>query len=289
MDDVLDEVAASWRPAPVTVRRRVDPLPLVNFADALDVPAELGAGDPVPLLWHWLTFTPGFRRSLLAEDGHPREAPMIPDFPFRRRMMAGGRVRHERPLVVDREYERRTEAADVRVKTGRSGRMLMVTIRHTFTDLSGEAVAIEEEDVVYRQQRAGELRPLSRPEIVDAPWHAGGETGLRVPTDSRLLFRFSALTYNTHPIHYDEPYARDVEGYPALVVHGPLLALLMLEAPRRAGLDPSGFEYRLRAPTYCGDHVLAMRRDLDTVVGAVGRAVPSGDGRILGWYGAGTD
>lgn len=259
-------------------------LPLVNFADALDTTVALGPGDPVPLLWHWFAFTPSFPQSLLEDDGHPSEAPTVPAFPNRRRMMVGGRINHTEPMRIGEVYVRHTEVTDHVLTEGRSGRMLLVTVQHTFRNETGSTVAIEEEKVAYRQQSPGQPRQLRRPETVPSPWHAQDPGGVVISTDSRLLFRFSALTYNTHRIHYDEPYASAVEGYPALVVHGPLLALLMLEKARRAGATPSGFEYRLRAPSYCGDVIIAVCRDLETVVGTLGRESPAGDGRVLAWY-----
>lgn len=286
--DVLDDVAASWRPDPVEITRRIDAVALQNFADLLDRPRPFRTGDHCPLLWHWFAFAPSFPQSLLAEDGHPLASPMLPDFPDRRRMMAGGKIVQQRPFVVGNEYLRTTRLLDATVKQGRSGRMLITTVEHTFADALGTTTAVESETVVYRQQAEGSDRPLPRPEVVQDPWHAGVPAGgqVELATDPRLLFRFSALTYNTHRIHYDQRYATQVEKYPDLVVHGPLLALVMLELDRHAfSRRPSAFEYRLRTPAYCGDLIRAVQRDDDLAVGADGRAQPSADGRVLAYYG----
>lgn len=234
--------------------------PLGALADAFNQSVELREGSPVPLLWHWVVFTESCPQLVLGPDGHPAEGTFLPPFPDRRRMMAGGRVRQLSPLQVGATYRRDSEATEATVKQGRSGTMLFTTVRHTFRSSDGSTVMVEEEDVVYRQQAPGAARGLSPGGDDPAvPWHRclGRKGRLTATPDSRLLFRFSALTYNTHRIHYDAPYATDVEGYPGLVVQGPLLALLMLELPRRAGSRTSEFEYRLLRPAFAGDDVIA--------------------------------
>jgi 3-methylfumaryl-CoA hydratase len=259
MSDALSRVLAAWRPAPVSVTRTIAPASLEAFADVLDEQVRLAPGSPVPALWHWLAFTESCPQGSLGEDGHPREGHFLPPLADRRRMMAGGRLRQAAAFVAGAAYRRDSELAGAQVKEGRSGRMLFTTIRHTFLDDAGSEVAVEEEDVVYRQQPAGEPRRLPPAEEAGEPWHTsrGSRGRASFPSDPRLLFRFSALTYNAHRIHYDAPYAVGVEGYPGLVVHGPLLALQMLELPRRAGLMPERLEYRLLAPAFSGPPVIA--------------------------------
>ncbi len=263
MTDVFDRVLVAWRPAPVSVSRTLLPARLKAFSDLLDETVPLEPGAPVPMLWHWLAFWESCPQSALGEDGHPRDGHFLPPFENRRRMMAGGRLEQQEPFVVGATYERRSELTDAVVKQGRSGRMLFTTVRHTFRDAGGGVVAVEDEDIVYREQPSGQARRLPSPPPVDEAWHSGrGARGRLVfPTDPRVLFRFSALTYNTHRIHYDAPYGTGVEGYPGLVVHGPLLALHMLELPRRAAATPTRFEYRLQAPAFSGPAVVVTWDD----------------------------
>ncbi len=243
----------------------IGPWPVAAFSALLDLPGTAaGPGDPLPPLWHWLYFLDHPRRSGLGEDGHPADGHFLPPVPDRRRMIAGGRLVVHAPMRVGDRIERRSELTAALPKSGRSGEMLLVTVRHEFRR-RGELLAVEEQDVVYRSQPAGQARPIPAPEPVPEP-----ESRWRIdlPTDPALLFRFSALTYNTHRIHYDQPYVTGVEGYPGLVVHGPLLALLLLEIPRRELPDRAvvAFDFRLVRPVFAGDVVRAWG-DLD----------PSGD------------
>jgi 3-methylfumaryl-CoA hydratase len=192
-------------------------------------------------------------------------------------MMAGGQLRYLAPLRVGETYTRRSELASAQVKDGRSGRMLFTTLRHVFTGADGAVALTEEEHAVYRQQEPGAPRGLAAPSSGGPGWdeHLGARGRRSLDPDPRALFRFSALTYNTHRIHYDHDYVRDVEGYPDLVVHGPLLALLMLEVPRAAGVVPFGFRYRLLAPAFAGTPVVATWDDDTLRVGTV-RAARAG-------------
>jgi 3-methylfumaryl-CoA hydratase len=142
--------------------------------------------------------------------------------------------------------------------------MVFVTVRHRF-ECDGELAVVEEQDVVYRSQPAGSPRTTA-PEPAEEPDAAPGDGQLRIDPDPRMLFRFSALTYNTHRIHYDQPYVTGVEGYPGLVVHGPLLALLLLELPRRhrPGRALERFSYRLTRPVFVGRPVVADHADPGT-------------------------
>ncbi|MET9969976.1 hypothetical protein ABZZ80_29630, partial [Streptomyces sp. NPDC006356] len=216
-----------------------------------------GTGDPLPPLWHWLYFLHWPAQHALGADGHVRDGGFLPPVPERRRMFAGGRCRVTAPLRLGEPAERLSSLGAVTTKQGRVGELLFVTVRQEFLQ-SGRICLIEEQDIVYRsgEGSAGQ-QPPSPPAAglprAEAPWQ------LRARPDERLLFRFSALTANTHRIHYDAPYCRDVEGYPALVVHGPLLALLMCELVRRnvPGRSVRSLSYRLRQPVLCGEHLLA--------------------------------
>jgi 3-methylfumaryl-CoA hydratase len=238
----------------VTAVDRIDPWPVAAFSALLDLPGPAaGEGDPLPPLWHWFSFLDHPRRSELGADGHPATGPFLPVLPHRRRMIAGGRLALHAPLRVGDVLERRSEVVAAVPKEGRSGAMLFVTVRHALRR-DGALLAVEEQDVVYRSQRPGAARALAAGD--PAPVPAGG---LALPTDAALLFRFSALTHNAHRIHYDLPYATGVEGYPGLVVHGPLLALLALEVPRRAGRALAEVSYRLARPVTAGATAVAGR------------------------------
>ncbi len=194
----------------------------------LDDPgAPLRAGDPLPPLWHWLYLWIAAPTSELGPDGHPARGGFLPPIDLPRRMWAGSRLSFLRPLPIGAAVTRRSEVADVRLKEGRGGHLAFVTVRHQVA--AAGAVCIEEEqDIVYREaRRPGESARPGAPAPREAPWRRV------VHADAVLLFRYSALTFNGHRIHYDLKYATEVEGYPGLVVHGPLLATLMVELARR--------------------------------------------------------
>ncbi|MFJ9782927.1 MaoC family dehydratase N-terminal domain-containing protein [Amycolatopsis sp. NPDC101161] len=250
----LRDAVAGWQPDAVETSEVIGAWPATAFAALLDQPAPTG---PLPPLWHWFHFLEPTPQAALGEDGHPAEGRFLPPIPDRRRMIAGGRLEVRSPIVLGDRIDRRSALADVVVKEGRSGQMAFVTVRHEYRR-GGELLLIEHQDVVYRSQPAGQRRQLAEPEPAAEPPH---EWKIGTPTGPRLLFRFSALTYNTHRIHYDEPYATGVEGYPGLVVHGPLLALLLLEIPRRHGDRPvTSFAYRLSSPVFSGATVLTHGR-----------------------------
>jgi 3-methylfumaryl-CoA hydratase len=184
-------------------------------------------GDPLPPLWHWLYFLPIPRQSELGPDGHAKRGGFLPPVPLPRRMFAGDRVQFHRPLRVGESISRLSHIVDVNSKQGRSGPLVFVVVRHEISDREGIAV-VEEHDIVYRESpKANE--PVAAPQKPpsDAAWTR------EIRPDDVLLFRYSALTFNGHRIHYDRRYATEVEGYPGLVVHGPLIATLLLDLLRR--------------------------------------------------------
>lgn len=226
----LGDLLRDWRPPPCETSRRVQAWPGAAFAALLDVESPVREdGDPLPPLWHWFTLLDAVPQRELGPDGHPAGGAFLPPIPARRRMFAGGRVRQWGPIPVGTVLTSRASLADVTVRTGRTGELAFVTVREElFAD--GRHVATEERDVAYRSEPDGGPRGrVGHPEPVPA---VAGECARTLLVDPVLLFRFSALTYNAHRIHYDLPYATDVAGYPGLVVHGPLLALLALELPR---------------------------------------------------------
>lgn len=224
--------------------------PLVGLAALLDHDAPPPAA--VPPLGHWLYFLPDARQSAIGDDGHPRrdDGGLLPPVPLPRRMWAGGRVDFLAPIAVGAALTRVTTIAAIRAKRGASGDLLFVTLQH---DIAADGVRAirEEQDLVYRAPAAAaapavSASPPAEPEPADAI--------RRVTPDPVLLFRYSALTFNAHRIHYDRDYARDVEGYAGLVVHGPLIATLLIDHARLElpGLTPRHFSFRAEAPLIDG-------------------------------------
>ncbi|GAA3677850.1 hypothetical protein GCM10022224_047390 [Nonomuraea antimicrobica] len=219
----------------------ITPEPAEALAGLLDV--EPPAGE-LPALWHWVYLLDRPRQRDLGPDGHPRHGIPAPPGPGRRRMFAGGRVSTHALLRFGAPATRMTRVVRTVEKEGRAGPLTFVTVRSEI-EQGGRTVIADEQDIVYRAP--GSALP-ARP-AADEPPHP--EAGLALDVDAVLLFRFSALTYNAHRIHYDAAYAAQ-EGYPGLVVHGPLQALMMGELIRRSGVPLIGreFAYRLVAPMF---------------------------------------
>lgn len=205
-----------------------------------------GAGDPLPPLWHWLYFMPRVRRSLLGRDGHPALGGFLPPVGLPRRMWAGSRLTFAAPLLIGRSAEMKNTVADVAVKSGKTGPLVFVTVRHDVAQ-DGRFRLCEEHDIVYRDyDRPGAPGPRPRP----AP--ATPEFSETVTPDPVLLFRYSALTFNGHRIHYDRSFCTGQEGYPGLVFHGPLTATLLAELvqKRNPGARMTAFSFRAVSPLY---------------------------------------
>ena len=210
-------------------RETLTAAPLAGLAAMLDrgTDAEPAPGTPLPPLAHWLYFLPRTAQRELGPDGHARRGGFLPPVPLPRRMWAGGRLRFERDLKVGDEVQRTSTITRVDGKSGRSGPLVFVTVRHELSLAQGLALR-EEHDIVYRGD--------------PPPGHAAPAPA-RAPTDEQFsrhiqpdpvwLFRYSALTFNGHRIHYDHRYVTEAEGYPGLVVHGPLIATLLVDLVRR--------------------------------------------------------
>lgn len=203
------------------------------------------ADSPLPPLWHWFYFLPRAPQSQLGSDGHPQRGGFIPPIPYPRRMFAGARIRFHHPLRIGQPARREGVIRNITQKSGRSGPLAFVTVGYQI--YQHEVLCIEEEqDIVYREPGA----PVPAPTPVEFPPVNDAITRTVVP-DPRLLFRFSALTFNAHRIHYDRPYAQHEEGYPGLVVHGPLVAVLLMELARHHTSRPIvGFSFRSQAPLF---------------------------------------
>lgn len=194
-------------------------------------------GDPLPLLWQWCFFQDPVPEDQLGEDGHPARGGFLPPADRRNRMWAGGRLEFLEPLKVGASAQRLSTLLHVEEKHGRTGSLLFVTVRHDYSQ-NGRLCVREEQDIVYREPNPPKLDSGQAPEAED--W---SETIIPTPT---LLFRYSAVTFNGHRIHYDYPYVTDTEGYPGLVVHGPIIATFNLRAFIRAnpGKRVRHFAYR---------------------------------------------
>lgn len=215
----------------------------------LDYVTPPAFGEPLPLLWHWAFFRPTVPQHLIAEDGHPKKGQFLPDLGLPRRMWAGGRLRFLSPLIVGSEVRRESSIVNVSEKQGRSGKLGFVTVSHRI-HCAGELAVDEEQDVVYREP-AVPGAPAPAPSA--APGHA--QWMREIVPDEVLLFRYSALTFNGHRIHYDKPYATQTEGYSNLVVHGPLIATLLMELARRHQPDATVLEFSFKAmrPSFAGN------------------------------------
>ncbi|MGE0852686.1 MAG: MaoC family dehydratase N-terminal domain-containing protein [Hyphomicrobiaceae bacterium] len=226
--------------------------PLRGLAALLDRESDVKVGDPVRAGAHWLYFLPAARQAELGEDGLPKRGGFLPPIDLPRRMWAGSRIAFSGILRVGDPVTLRSTIASVVPKEGRSGRMVFVTVQHDVTGPSGLAVR-EEQDIVYREassKAAATSAGRSEAAKSDLPVEA---RRIVVPATT-LLFRFSALTFNSHRIHYDLPYATGVEGYPNLVVHGPLIATLLLDLLQEKYAAPQVRTFRFRAtePLFVG-------------------------------------
>jgi 3-methylfumaryl-CoA hydratase len=220
--------------------------PIRMMSATLDTPGNLASPIALPPLWHWLYFLPGERQSNIGPDGHPRRGGFLPPIALPRRMWAGGRLVFLRPLTMGEPVKRVSRIQSIQNKSGRSGKLMFVTLLHEISGPQGLAVR-EEQDLVYRDAPApGAAVPL----MFAAP---SDEQFVRTVTpDPVLLMRYSALTFNSHRIHYDRPYAMQEEGYPGLVVHGPLIATLLMEELRRAHPEKriSRFTFKAVSPLF---------------------------------------
>lgn len=215
---------------------------------ALGEPRLLAAGEALPLLHHWLYFWDVRPPAGLGPDGHPARGGFLPPVPLPRRMWAGGRVQFLRDLRLGEQVTRTSTILKVEAKSGRSGELVFVTVRHELAGSEGPAI-VEEQDIVYREPAApgSATPPPPDAEPPAASWRH------ELTPDPVLLFRYSALTMNGHRIHYDRPYAMGEEAYPALVVHGPLQATLLAALGAAKLKSPAvGFEFRGQTPAFDG-------------------------------------
>ena len=219
-------------------------------------------GEPLPITWHWIFFVPLVPSDELGGDGHPRRVGELAER-FPRRMFAGAELRSHGGLRIGEAAVRHSSVRSAEEKSGRSGELLVVSLDHRYTQ-GGETVLEERQDLVYRPaSNAPTPKPGEGAVVPAAAWSRS------VRPDRPLLLRYSAVTFNAHRIHYDETYARDEEGYPGLVVHGPLTATLSADlAASGLGRPLQTFRFRAEAPLFEGQEL--------TVLGD-----PEGDGATL--------
>lgn len=241
-----------WAGRTETQEQHLDPFParaLAGLLDRADVP---GNGDALPLPWHWLYFLDAPSREGTGADGHPKRGGFLPPVPLPRRMWAAGELTLHKPLILGRTARKISTVRSVDLKLGKAGLLVFVTVAHEL-EQDGHRCLSELQHIVYREAPcapaplpAGELAP------VDHEWMR------TVMPDPVMLFRFSALTYNGHRIHYDRDYATREEFYPALVVHAPLLATLLLDLLAREGhasTPPEHFSFRAQRPAFDTDRL----------------------------------
>ncbi|MEV1169272.1 MaoC family dehydratase N-terminal domain-containing protein [Nonomuraea sp. NPDC049784] len=253
----------SWEPHTVTTTETLDPHPVAALSALFDdgMPAA-GPGDALPPLWHWLALSRWPVSSALGADGHPARGSFLPPVELPRRMFAGGEVVFHAQLAVGSTVRRESSVESVTEKSGRSGKLVVVVVATRLYDESGRLAIEERQDLIYRD--SGAVPSAAEPAVLDpagAPLTRAGEWAWNLTTDPTLLMRFSAATSNPHRIHYDWPYVTRVEGYPGLVVHGPLMTLALVEVLRLEGCPGRvlRMRHRNRRPLFCGRPALLRR------------------------------
>jgi len=242
------EDLAAWIGRGETLHDTIVPTPMMALTATLDhAAAPVPAGTALPPLWHWLYFLPMHRQSEIGADGHARRGGFLPPVPLPRRMWAGSQFEFHAPVRVGDTVARKSTIADVTKKDGRSGQLVFVKVKHElFANGAAAPTLTEFHDIVYREaKKPGDVEPPPQP----AP---AGEWQREIVPDDVLLFRYSALTFNGHRIHYDRRYVTGVEGYPGLVVHGPLIATLLLDLLHRhaPGAEVVAFRFKAVRPTF---------------------------------------
>ncbi|EWY41010.1 acyl-CoA dehydrogenase [Skermanella stibiiresistens SB22] len=243
---------SEWIGRSETMSDTVTAAPYAGLSATLDRPAGRPAeGTRLPALWHWLCFLPMERQSKIGPDGHPKRGGFLPPVPLPRRMWAGSQFEFHEPLRIGDAITRTSTIQDVTEKSGRTGTLVFVKVRHKIS--RGDTLAITEfHDIVYRDApKPDDVAPP--PKAATSPGGPPSSAWEREwRTDDVLLFRYSALTFNGHRIHYDRRYVTETEGYPGLVVHGPLIATLLLDQLRHRLPNAEVVKYEFRAvrPTF---------------------------------------
>ena len=247
----------SWIGRSEVVEDRVDVHRAAQMAGALGMTEAPALGDELPMPWHWLYFQPVPHRDNTGQDGHPARGDFLPPVPLPRRMWAGSDVVCHRAPQIGEQARRVSRVESVEHKVGRSGDLVFVTVVHTLQDEHERSVLEETQHIVYREAAGAAAPAATGSPDRDLPDIAHQFETTATP-DAVMLFRYSALTFNGHRIHYDRDYAVNEEGYPGLVVHGPLIASLLLKLAydNLGHIDVSGFSFRARRPLFDGAPML---------------------------------
>ena len=235
---------SAWIGKSETVTDSVTATPYAALSATLDrAPERPPVGTPLPPLWHWLYFLPLYRQSEVGPDGHAKRGGFLPPVPLPRRMWAGSQFEFNRPPCVGDRITRVSTIADISEKSGRTGPLVFVKVRHEIrANVEPSPAIVEFHDIVYREAaKRDDAAPPPKAAPTENPWQR------RWVPDDVLLFRYSALTFNGHRIHYDRKYVTEVEGYPGLIVHGPLIATLLLDLLRSKLPDAVVRRYEFRA------------------------------------------
>ncbi|TCJ97618.1 MaoC family dehydratase N-terminal domain-containing protein [Nocardia alba] len=268
-----------WQAHTVVTEEYVDPAPVAALSAVLDSGAPpLGVGDPLPPLWHWAALARWPVSSSIGADGHPARGTFLPPVDLPRRMFAGGDVVLHEAVAIGSTVRREARVVAVTPKNGRTGPLVVVDVEIRLYTAADTLAVVERQNLIYREaaQRGADVATPPAPEAAGTPLRRVAEWDWELRTDPTVLMRFSAATANSHRIHYDWPYATGVEGYPGLVVHGPLMTLAMAETLRRERPEsmPTRLRHRNLAPLFCAEPARIQRRDTT----GIELAVRTGDG-----------
>lgn len=248
----------SWIGHQTTTEEWLDPEQANRMAVTLDREPKFATGDELPPAWQWLYFHDVVRASELGDEGHPQLGITMPPVPLPRRMWAGGRLDFAEPMRLGTKVARTSTISAIKPKKGKTGPLFFVTVEHDFRS-GGVQTLLEQQTIVYREMSSTAEVPTA------APAPTGAEFTTAWQLDSTALFRYSALTFNGHRIHYDADYSREVEGYPNLVIHGPLIATLLLDLAYREQRPLRRFTYRAKNPLFLpGSFTVNGNTDGDT-------------------------